>query len=179
MKRRDICFSIAALFSLLGAQAQASPTNYQSSLQSIEAELNQVEGDFSVRSRSIHVPDLEERLQDGIVLQASGDHQRAEYIFMDIVAHEEWRGKPSYQAAQLQLARSLYEDGYYRLSQKHLLDLLQTGVGSERTDGVMLLLQVVQHTGDWAEVNMALANATDFSKTPAYLYDTKLLIKSE
>lgn len=170
MKRREICFGIAALFSLLGTQALASPTNFQSSLQSIESELNQVENDFAVRSRSIHVPDLEERLQDGIVLQASGDHQRAEYIFMDIVSHEEWRGKPSYQAAQLQLARSLYEDGYYRLSQKHLLDLLQTGVGAERTDGVMLLLQVVQHTGDWAEVNMALANATDFSKTPAYLY---------
>ena len=170
MGRNIFGISFAALFCLAAANAQAAPTNYQKGLQEVESNLAKVEQDFAAHSQSIRLPNLDDRLQEGIVLQASGDHQRAEYIFMDIVAHEEWRGRPGYQAAQLLLARSLYEDGYYRLSQKTLIDLLNTGVGKERTDGVMLLLQVVQHTGDWAEINMALANATDFAKTPAYHY---------
>ena len=169
MKRGLAALSIAASL-LVSYQVEGAPSSYSEALLQIESDILQTSNDFEVRSGSMRRPTLDERLEDGIVLQAAGDHQRASYIFMDIVAHTEWRGKPGYQAAQLQLARSLYENGYYRLSQRHLLDLLHSGVGSERTEGVMLLLQVAQRTGDWAEVNMALSNVTNFTETSAYLY---------
>ncbi len=169
MKRGLAALGVAASL-LVSFQVEGSPSSYGVVLSGIESEVKQVSNEFGARSGMSRRPTLDERLEDGIVLQAAGDHQRASYIFMDIVSHSEWRGKPGYQAAQLQLARSLYENGYYRLSQRHLLDLIQTGVGSERTEGVKLLLQVAQHTGDWAEVNMALSNATNYSETTAYLY---------
>ncbi len=168
MKHR-IVLPLIAMLGLVSAPGFAE-SSYSERLASLDAQLSSLEQEFSVHRQSIRTPSLDERLEDGIILQAAGDHQRASYIFMDIVLHEEWRGKPGYQAAQLQLARSLYEDGYYRLSQRYLIDLLKNGVGSERTDGVMLLLQAAQQTGDWAEVNAALANTSDFSRSPAYLY---------
>ena len=168
--RHSFTWSCVAALSLLAAPGFASPHDYAGTLDELYSNLENLEKDFSVHNSYTQGVSLEKRLQNGIVLQAAGDHQRAEYVFMDILAHEEWRGKPEYQAAQYQLAYSLYEDGYYRFSQRYLIDLLKTGVGSERTDGVVLLLQVAQHTGDWAEVNAALSEVSDFSRTPAYLY---------
>ncbi len=156
----------AGLLALASGNALAGPAD---TLNDLTQQMETLEGDFSHYSGGL-VKSLDERLQNGIVLQGSGDHMRAEYIFMDIVAHEEWRGKPGFQTAEYLLANSLYEDGYYRLSQKYLIDLLKTGVGSERTNGVVLLLQVAQKTGDWTEVNEALANVSDFANAPAYLY---------
>ena len=169
MRRCLAALSVAAAL-LVSYQAEGSPSSYSEALSQIEFDLQRVSNEFDSRGGAMRKATLDERLEDGIVLQAAGDHQRASYIFMDIVSHSEWRGKPGYQAAQLQLARSLYENGYYRLSQRHLIDLLQTGVGSERREGVMLLLQVAQHTGDWAEVNMALSSAQNVAETSAYLY---------
>ena len=143
---------------------------YGERLTKLEGELAQCAGEFREHSQSIQSPDLDDRLQEGIVLQASGNHQRASAIFMDIVSHTEWRGRPGYQAAQLQLARSLYEDGYYRLSQRHLLDIMKTGSGLERTEGIVLLLQVAVRTGDWEEINTVLANDKSFQNSPAYAY---------
>lgn len=168
MKRCSLGLALAA--SLLCTNALASPEYHQSRLNALDNELVQMMNEFSVRSQSIRTPALNERLAEGISLQAAGDHQRAGYVFMDIVSRDAWRSYPGYQTAQLQLARSLYEGGYYRMAQRHLIDLLKNGSGSERTDGVMLLLQVAQRTGDWTEVNTALAGVTDFSRTPAYLY---------
>ncbi|MBQ8038190.1 MAG: hypothetical protein IJ268_14470 [Proteobacteria bacterium] len=139
MKRGLAALGVAASL-LVSFQVEGSPSSYGVVLSGIESEVKQVSNEFGARGGMNRRPTLDERLEDGIVLQAAGDHQRASYIFMDIVSHSEWRGKPGYQAAQLQLARSLYENGYYRLSQRHLLDLIQTGVGSERTEGVKLLL---------------------------------------
>lgn len=160
----------AAALSLLTAQSFAAPKTPIEILNSLNSELDSLEQEFAVHNSYTQGTTLETRLQSGIALQAIGDHQRAEYIFMDIIGHEEWRSTPGYQTALYQLAVSLYEDGYYRLSQRYLIDLLKTGVGSERTDGVVLLLQVAQRTGDWAEVNTALADVSDFSRSPAYLY---------
>lgn len=149
--------------------AEASP-DYEGRLDALETQLLEVESDFLQRGANRSDVTLDERLATGIELYLAGDHQRASYIFMDIVERDAWRGQSGYQTAELYLARSLYENGYYRLSQRYLIDLLHTGHGSERTDGVVLLLQVAQHTGDWAEVNAALSDVGDFSQTPAYLY---------
>ena len=168
MNRRILGMALAAGCALC-SEAWAAP-DYQSKLNQIEHEITQMTNEFAVRSQSIRTPSLDERLADGISLQASGDHLRAGYVFMDIVSRDAWRAYPGYQTAQLQLSRSLYEGGYYRMAQRHLIDLLQNGSGTERTDGVMLLLQVAQRTGDWTAVNSALAGVGDFSQTPAYLY---------
>jgi len=159
-----------ALLCSIPATSQAIPSKYESRFAELETQLSQTSSDYAAHSANRREMSLDQRLQDGIVLQAAGDHQRAAYIFMDIVNHESWRGLPGYQTAQLELARALYEEGYYRLSQRHLIDLLKTGSGTERTDGVSLLLQVAQRTGDWEEVNAALADVTDFANSPAYLY---------
>lgn len=156
----------AGLLALASGNVYAGPAD---TLKELTEQMDSLEAEFS-HYRGGLVKSLDERLQNGIVLQGTGDHRRAEYIFMDIVEHEEWRGKPGYQTAEYLLACSLYEDGYYRLSQKYLIDLLKNGVGSERTNGVVLLLQVAQKTGDWTEVNNALANVSDFGNAPAYLY---------
>ena len=169
MKRFGL-FLALTVSSLLGTEALAAPEYHQARLSALENELVEMKNEFSVRSQSIRTPTLNERLAEGISLQAAGDHQRAGYVFMDIVARDAWRSYPGYQTAQLQLSRSLYEGGYYRMAQRHLIDLLKNGSGAERTDGVMLLLQVAQRTGDWTEVNEALAGVSDFSRTPAYLY---------
>lgn len=113
---------------------------------------------------------IESRLADGIVLQEGGDHQRAAYVFMDILSHEAWKVYPEYQTARFYLARSLYESGYYRLSQQHLLELVRDKGAAERTEAVMLLLQVAQKTGEWSQVNDALASSGEFSNVPAYAY---------
>lgn len=168
MNRRILGMVLAA-GCVMCSEAWAAP-DYQSKLNEIELQLTQMTNEFSVRSQSIRTPSLDERLAEGISLQASGDHLRAGYVFMDIVSRDAWRAYPGYQTAQLQLARSLYEGGYYRMAQRHLIDLLQNGTGTERTDGVMLLLQVAQRTGDWTAVNSALAGVGEFSQTPAYLY---------
>ena len=140
--------------------AEASP-DYEGRLDALETQLLEVESDFLQRGANRSDVTLDERLATGIELYLAGDHQRASYIFMDIVERDAWRGQSGYQTAELYLARSLYENGYYRLSQRYLIDLLHTGHGSERTDGVVLLLQVAQHTGDWAEVNAALSDVGD------------------
>lgn len=167
--KRLIAWLGAVAVAMLSTCAAASPHHVEK-MDTLGEQLDSLEREFSVYSGNSRGASLEKRLQDGIIMQASGDHKRAEYIFMDIIAHEEWRGTPQYQAAQLQLSKSLYEDGYYRLSQRYLIDLLRTGVGSERTEGVLLLLQVAQRTGDWTEVNEALSDVTDFARNPAYLY---------
>ena len=106
----------AGALALASGNAFAGPAD---TLNDLNQQMESLEGDFSHYSGGL-VKSLDERLQNGIVLQGTGDHMRAEYIFMDIVAHEEWRGKPGYQTAEYLLASSLYEDGYYRLSQKYI-----------------------------------------------------------
>lgn len=162
--------AMLALLLAMPSAAWAIPSGFNSRFGKLEDQLSNAQRDFAQRSLAQQNQTADSRLSEGIVLQSAGDHQRASYIFMDIVSHDEWRGKPAYQTAQLQLARSLYESGYYRLSQKHLIDLLKNGSGTERTDSVMLLLQVAQKTGDWPEVNAALADSGEFSRSPAYLY---------
>ena len=110
MKRCSLGLALAA--SLLCTHALASPEYHQSRLNALDNELVQMMNEFSVRSQSIRTPALNERLAEGISLQAAGDHQRAGYVFMDIVSRDAWRSYPGYQTAQLQLARSLYEGGY-------------------------------------------------------------------
>ncbi len=169
LKHRINCAIIAILLAIPSA-AWAIPSEYETRLSKLESQLDKTHREFSQRALSSRMQTPDARLSEGIVMQTAGDHQRAANIFMDIVSHDEWRGMPAYQTAQLHLARALYESGYYRLSQKHLIELLKNGSGSERTDSVMLLLQVAQKTGDWPEVNTALANAHEFSNSPAYLY---------
>ena len=168
--RNRIRTAFLALLLGVPSMALAMPSEYEKRFGKLEAQLDSVQREFTQHAQSRRSPSPDDRLSEGIVMQSAGDHQRAAYIFMDIVSHDEWRGRPAYLTAQLQLARSLYENGYYRLSQRHLIDLLKNGSGTERTDAVMLLLQVAQHTGEWTEVNAALASVNDFSQSPAYLY---------
>ena len=123
-----------SLLCILPTVAYAVPSKYNARFNDLEAQLDTAERDFSVHIQNNREQTLDQRLQDGIVLQAAGDHQRAAYIFMDIVNHEQWRGNPGYQTAQLELARALYEEGYYRLAQRHLIDLLKNGIwhGTDR-----------------------------------------------
>lgn len=163
---RILCAMVPAL--LLSSSAYS--VTYDETLIGIEAQLTQLSSEYARHNPSMKSKSLDERLAEGLTMQAAGDYQRASYIYMDILAQEDWRGKAGYQTAQLELARSLYENGYYLLSQQYLIDLLRTGRGNERTEGVMLLLQVAQKTGNWSEVNMALADVSDFSQHPSYLY---------
>ena len=163
---RIFCAMVPAL--LLSSSAYS--VTYDETLIGIEAQLTQLSSEYARHNPSMKSKSLDERLAEGLTMQAAGDYQRASYIYMDILAQEDWRGKAGYQTAQLELARSLYENGYYLLSQQYLIDLLRTGRGNERTEGVMLLLQVAQKTGNWSEVNMALADVSDFSQHPSYLY---------
>ncbi len=148
----------------------ARAENYEETLIELEGQLSQLTSEYARHNPSSKTKSLDDRLAEGVTMQAAGDYQRASYIYMDILSQESWRGMPGYQTAQLELSRSLYENGYYRLSQQYLIDLLRTGTGNERTEGVLLLLQVAQKTGDWNEVNMALADVSDFSQQPSYLY---------
>lgn len=164
--RRFFSALLPALLFALPARAE----NYEETLIELEGQLSQLTSEYARHNPGAKTKSLDDRLAEGVTMQAAGDYQRASYIYMDILSEETWRGMPGYQTAQLELSRSLYENGYYRLSQQYLIDLLRTGSGNERTEGVLLLLQVAQKTGDWNEVNMALADVSDFSQQPSYLY---------
>lgn len=38
--------------------------------------------------------EFDDRLTEGVTMQAAGDYQRASYIYMDILSEESWRGMP-------------------------------------------------------------------------------------
>lgn len=162
--------ALTLALSLLSLPSLSWAENYKDTLITLETQLSQLTSDYAKHNPTTKVKNLDERLAEGVTMQASGDYQRASYIFMDILTQEKWRGLPGYQTAQLELSRSLYENGYYRLSQQYLIELLRNGRGNERTEGVLLLLQVAQKTGDWTEVNAALTDVTDFTQHPSYLY---------
>lgn len=133
--------------------------------------------DFSAGS---NVRALEDRYQQGMVLYTGGDFERASYIFMDIVMHEEWKGEPGYCSALLMLGKSLHEDSYYRLSQKYLLDAVGQCKGLERQDAIALLLNVVELTGDWDSVNALMdtlegfgGDVIDYMRGRAYFLQDK------
>lgn len=161
---------LSIMFSALILSSPVYGATYEETLVELETQLTQLSSEYARHNPASKSKSLDDRLAEGLTMQAAGDYQRASYIYMDILAQEEWRGQAGYQTAQLELSRSLYENGYYLLSQQYLIDLLRTGRGNERTEGVLLLLQVAQKTGNWTEVNMALADVTDFSQHPSYLY---------
>lgn len=155
---------------LLPAVAFAAPDAFNLRMSKLENDIDATRSEYAKYHPNAHAKSIDERLSEGISLQAAGDHQRAAYVFMDIVAHSEWRHNPGYQTAQLQLAKSLYEFGYYRICQNHLIDLIQSARGRERTDAIQLLLQVAQRTGDWDTVNLLLTQIDDFAHHRAYFY---------
>ncbi|MCL2326754.1 MAG: tetratricopeptide repeat protein, partial [Proteobacteria bacterium] len=169
MRNRLIC--LIFLFGFVPSVGFGAPADgHAKQVERLEGEIDRVSQWMSEQLGNVHSHSLEDRLADGIVMQATGDHERASYILMDIVSREQWRGLPGFQTAQLLLARSLYECGYYRLSQGHLLDLIKHGSGSERMEGVSLLLQVAQRTGDWEAVNAAIEAMGDAQTNPAHRY---------
>lgn len=155
---------------LLPAVAFAAPDAFNLRMSKLENDIDKTRSEYAKYHPNAHAKSIDERLSEGISLQAAGDHQRAAYVFMDIVSHSEWRNHPGYQTAQLQLSKSLYEFGYYRICQNHLIDLIQSARGRERTDAIQLLLQVAQRTGDWDTVNLLLTQIDDFAQHRAYLY---------
>ncbi|MGI5829600.1 MAG: tetratricopeptide repeat protein [Bradymonadia bacterium] len=104
---------------------------------------------------------LDRRLQEGLVLFSGGQYERASYVFTDIVARDEWRGSPGYETALLMLGKSLHEDGYYRMAQNYLMQAFVQCKGLERHEAVAILLNVVQITGDWGEVNELMESLGD------------------
>lgn len=169
LNRRFFSFGMALCLVPLSALAQ-SPQPYFHRAAILDREIDAVITDFDAHIRNSQLRSIDERLAEGITLQSSGDQERAAYVFMDIVSRDEWRSAPAYQTAKLLLARSLYERGYYRLCQNHLLELLANHATTERNDAMALLLLTAQRTGDWTAVNDILSQFSDTATSPAHRY---------
>ncbi len=170
MKLRAIC--LLSILCMTATTAYADPIDtYASRYADLETSVARVSAEFQNQRQSAHTGDITDRLSEGIVLFASNDFERASYMFMDIVSHEDWQHLPEYNTARLYLARSLYERSYYRLSENHLVALIQDDPSGANThDAVSLLVQTAQFTENWDVVVDVIRRTGNFNSDPILQY---------
>lgn len=170
MRFRTVLMMLGAC--LVCATAYATPGGaFDPRLDDLAMHVAEVSAKFQTQRQSMTAPDIHVRLSEGIVLRTSGDYERASYVFMDIVSRERWKDLPAYDTAQYYLALSLFDRGYYRLAESHLVALLDGHVqGNERNDAVALLIKTVQHTENWRVVIDVIQKHGDISSDPALQY---------
>ncbi|MBQ1266277.1 MAG: tetratricopeptide repeat protein [Proteobacteria bacterium] len=158
--------------SLFSTVANATPREeFETRVDELSLHVVEVSSNFQMQRQSVKSPDIHARLNEGIVLRASGDYERASYIFMDIVSRDRWKGEPAYYTAQYYLALSLYDRSYYRLAETHLVTLIDSHVqGNERNEAISLLIKTVQHTENWDVVIDVIQRHGNIASDPALQY---------
>ena len=170
MRFRNILMILGACF--LSATAFASPReDFDTRTDELALHVAQVSSSFQTHRQSVTSPDINARLNEGIVLRAAGDYERASYVFMDIVSRESWKNLPAYYTAQYYLALSLFDRGYYRLAETYLVALIDGNAqGNERNEAISLLIKTVQRTENWDVVIDVIRRHGDLSSDPALQY---------
>ena len=172
-----------AVLCLVSASAQAAPIDeYNARYAELEKNVSVVSAEFQTQRQSAGPSDINDRLSEGIVLYAAKDYERASYVFMDIVSHENWKGSLAYFSAKLYLARSLHARGYYKLAEQHLVDLIQDDPNASNThDAVTQLVQTAQFTQDWNVVVDVILKTGNFSSDPIlqYAYGRSLFLQDQ
>ncbi len=169
MKFRPFLMALAAL--CVTTRAYAAPDDLNSRTRSLETHVNEVAQAFTLGTEGSDADNIQDRLNQGMVLQAAGDYERAGYVYMGIVSREAWRGQPAYETAGLYLAQTLYERGYYRLTEEQLLKrLYEMRSGAERNQAIELLIKTVQRTQNWDTVTETLQKHGETLNDPGMLY---------